>query len=370
MKVLMSSRCRQTVYAVQHGLCRVLQQQGWEVITAGAEGGDNGRKLPPEDSAFERLPVDSRGWNPWRELKLCWAMYQWYLREQPDVVHHFTIKLVICGSLAARFAAVPNIISTITRLEPAFVEERNLLQTLIKGLYRISLPACHTVFFYNTDDMAFFLEQRLVRKEQAQLIAGSGVDTTFFAPVTASQSTALRFLFPARLLKDKGVCEYVAAARWVKKTYPKAQFWLLGVRDAYDSETVSRKELKDWVREEVVKHWDAVEDVRELMGQADVVVFPSHREGLSRVLLEAAAMGKPVIATNVSGCREVVDDGVSGFLVPPKSISSLVEAMIRMLKTDAAQRLRMGEQGRVKIRAEFDESLIIPHILAAYGVTS
>jgi glycosyltransferase involved in cell wall biosynthesis len=366
MKILISSRCSWTLYNFRRGLCRVLQEKGWHVLVGGAGGDGYDQKLQQQGLEFEDLPVDKKGLNPWRDIQLCWSLYQWYRREQPDVVHHFTVKPVIYGSLAARFAGVPKVISTITGLGYAFIGERRLLQRVVMWLYRLSLSACHTVFFQNTEDMAFFLEHRLVTEEQAKLIPGSGVDTAFFAPVPATRSTAVRFLFPSRLLKDKGVCEYVAAARWIKKSYPETIFWLLGDRDVRNPAVISATQLKEWQREAVVEYLGMAEDVREIMGQADVVVLPSYREGLSRVLLEAASMEKPLITTDVSGCREVVDDGVNGLLVPVRSISSLVDAMTKMLESGAAQRVRMGKQGRERIQGHFDEKIVIQQTLIAY----
>lgn len=346
-----------------------LKARGDSVFAGGA--GDDGFESSIVDLGvtFVPLPVDKKGINPRADLRLLWTLYRWYRRERPEVVHHFTIKPVIYGSIAARLAGVPRIVNTVTGLGFVFIEaEMTWLRRLVQKLYRIALVCAHYTFFQNPDDLDFFLSRRLVHAHKTGLLPGSGVDCTFFTP---SCTTPVRykkphvFLMVARLLREKGVYEFVEAARLVKQHFPEVHCQLLGRRDERNPTVVSQGELERWQAEGVVTWLGEVADVRPIVAQADVVVLPSHREGIPKALLEAAAMEKPLITTDAVGCREVVDDGVNGLLVPVGDAKALAQAMIRMIE-HPAMRLRMGHAGRKKVEQEFDERLVLERILRAY----
>jgi glycosyltransferase involved in cell wall biosynthesis len=238
----------------------------------------------------------------------------------------------------------------------------------VVGLYRISLNCADFTFFQNQDDYDFFLSRGLVKKPRTALLPGSGVDFEHFSPLSGlnplkeSQPT---FLMVSRLLKDKGVYEFVEAARRVKALHPKTRFQLLGRRDVRNPNVVPESDLKSWDNEGLVFWLGEVSDVRPIIAESDVVVLPSYREGTPRALLEAAAMAKPIITTDAIGCREVVDDEINGFLVPVKDSSSLAQAMEQMI-SDPQMRKRMGKAGREKVKREFDEKIVIKKILKIY----
>ncbi len=369
-KVLLVSRCAWTLYNFRRGQMRVLQNSGQTLLCGGAGGDGYEEKISALGVPFFPLPVDRRSLNPLADVKLFWTLYRWYRRERPDVVHHFTIKPVIYGSLAARLARVPRIVNTVTGLGHVFTNEAvGWLRRLVEMQYKLALGSAHYTFFQNTDDRQLFLRRRIVRDEKAGLLPGSGVDTKYFAPSKVLESDESRptvaFLMMARLLKDKGLYEFVDAAKLVKAKYPQAEFYLLGARDDRNPSVVPASDLEAWQSAGFVRWLGEVVDVREAIADADVVVLPSYREGTPRSLLEAAAMAKPLIATDVVGCREAVDDGVTGLLVPVRNASALADAMEALLLDPAARR-RMGLAGREKMVRQFEEEQVIAKVLARY----
>ena len=365
-KIFLVSRCSWTLFNFRTGLICALKEAGHFVVGGGAGGDGYEAKVESLGILFVRLPLDKRGIHPGADLKFFWSLYRWYRKEKPDIVHHFTIKPVIYGSIAARLAGVPKIINTVTGLGYVFTEEKGfLLRGIVEWLYRLALSSATFTFFQNKDDLGLFLKKRMVSPKKAGLLAGSGVNTDHFSPRARLHEKPLTFLMIARLLRHKGVHEFVEAARLVKKEYPDFYFQIVGGRDERNPTVVSQNDLNRWKKENVIVWLGEVEDVRSVVEKADVVVLPSYREGTPRSLLEAASMGKPLIATDVTGCREVVEDGVNGFLVPSKDVQALAEAMRKMI-LDSPLRFRMGKAGREKILREFDETAVVQKIIDVY----
>jgi len=218
----------------------------------------------------------------------------------------------------------------------------------------------HKVFFQNREDKEIFLHKSLVNQKQAEVIAGSGIDTKKFSPLEGVQksSKGVRFLFVGRVLKDKGILEYIEAAKRLKG-YLGCHFYILGACDVQNPTAIKREELRVWEDEGVVTYLGVSDDVDSVMQQYDCVVLPSYREGLSRVLLEAASMQKPIITTNIAGCKEVVDDGENGYLCCVKDVESLVLQIQRMIHLTQEEREAMGKKGRQKVEEHFSESRVI-----------
>ena len=368
-KIFLVSRCAWTLFNFRAGLMRKLIENGNKVIAGGAAGDGFEPKIEALGVKFNGLPIDKKGINPRADAKLFWTLYRWYREEQPDIVHHFTIKPVIYGSIAARMAKIPRIINTVTGLGYVFTDEKiTWLRRFVVGLYRISLKYADFTFFQNQDDYDFFLSRGLVKKYGTALLPGSGVDCEHFSPLSGLnplKESQLTFLMVSRLLKDKGVYEFVEAARQVKELHPKARFQLLGRRDVRNPNVLPESDLKSWDNQGLVSWSGEVSDVRPIMAKSNVVVLPSYREGIPRALLEAAAMAKPIITTDAVGCREVVDDEINGLLVPVKDAPALARAMERMIN-DLEMRKHMGKAGRKKIEREFDEKIVIQKILEVY----
>lgn len=369
-KAFLVSRCSWTLYNFRRGLMRALQEAGYRVIGAGAGGDGFENRIEAAGTPFHPLPLDKKGTNPVSDLKLFITLWRWYRREKPAIVHHFTIKPVIYGSIAARLAGVPKIINTITGMGYVFsADKKTWLQWMVERLLHFAMICSDITFFQNKDDRAFFLSNKLVKKEKTMLVPGSGVDIDHFKPVGGREKgdgEPLVFLMMARLLREKGIYEFVAAARSIRREYPQAVFQLLGMRDERNPGVIPEEDLQKWNREGDVSWLGNVADVRPIIEKSDVVVLPSfYREGVPRSLLEAAAMGKAVITANTTGCRDAVADGVTGLLVPPKDADALASAMRKMIENRSLRR-SMGRAGRKRVTEIFNEKTVIQKTLKAY----
>jgi glycosyltransferase involved in cell wall biosynthesis len=310
-----------------------------------------------------------KGLNPVEDLKLQRRFGRIFREERPDVVLSYTIKNNIFGARASKMSGVP-FLPNVTGLGTAFLSGK-LLQTVTEQLYRRSFAALPVVFFQNADDRDLFLDRRLVRADQARLLPGSGIDLHRFAPapMPAPEEPPV-FLMIARLLRDKGVMEFVEAARRVKSRHPQARFQLLGAVGSENRTAIDRATVDAWVAEGVVEYLGTTSDVRPAIAAASCVVLPSYREGAPRTLIEAAAMARPLIATDVPGCRAVVDRDVSGFLCQVRSSDSLATAMERYLALSPDAQQAMGAAGRAKMEREFDQSLVVDAYRAALDVVA
>jgi len=304
------------------------------------------------------------------DLVLLWRFLRLLQLERPDVLLTYTAKPNVYGGLAGRWMKIP-VLNNIAGLGSVFIKG-GWLTRVLTILYRFALNRSQRVFFQNQDDYEQFVEMGLVRVEQTVVLPGSGVDLQRFTPVPlpclslANEvkdqiKTERRFVFllVARLLKDKGVYEFVEAARLLKSSYPWAEFILLGFKDAQNPNGVAEEHLASWQANGWVTYWGSSADVREHLALADCVVLPSYREGTPRTLLEAAAMGRPLVATDVPGCREVVRHGLNGFLCQPRDSQDLADQMQAILQMPAAMLAQMGRASRQLVEERFDEKLVI-----------
>lgn len=357
-RVLISINAAWNVVNFRAGLVRALVADGHEVIAA-----------VPDDGALDKVaalgvrvvpfPMTSGSISVLGGVLLFWRYWRLIRRERPDAYLGWTIKPNTYGSLAARLLGTARI-NNVSGLGTAFIRE-NWLTRVAETLYRLGLGGSDTVFFQNHDDRALFLARRLVGPGQTAVLPGSGIDTGHYdpAPWPRGADGTFRFLLVARLIRDKGVREFVAAARIVRQSHPQARFVLLGFLDVDNRTAIGRAELDEWLREGVVEYLGAADDVRPHLAAADCVVLPSYREGLSRVLLEAAAMERPAIASDVPGCRDVVVAGRTGLLCAVRDPASLAECMAQMLAMPAAARAEMGRSAREHVRRHFSEEAVI-----------
>jgi glycosyltransferase involved in cell wall biosynthesis len=228
-------------------------------------------------------------------------------------------------------------------------------------LYKLALKKSTCVFFQNPDDRDFFILKNIVRLDQAQLLPGSGVDLNRYRPELTknhSKPGELRFILIARMIRDKGVYEYIEAAKVVHSHYPYVQFNLLGFLGVENPTAVSHEQINEWNKLSFIHYLGEAKDVREFISQSDCVVLPSYREGTPKALLEAAAMAKPIITTNVPGCKEVVDDSVNGYLVEVKNTKDLAKKMCKMIELTEVERKEMGRCGRIKMERQFNEEIV------------
>jgi len=312
----------------------------------------------------ERIPVriDRSGLNPWADFRLFWEYRRLFRQRKPAAYLGFTIKPNIYGSLAAAslgVAAIPNV----SGLGTAFIRQ-GALQQIVTRLYRLAFRRTPVVFFQNEEDRGLFVDRRIIRPAQSRVLAGSGVDLERFSPAPPPAGPPT-FLFIARLLRDKGVVEFVEAARKLRQDLPHARFQLLGPIDPGNRTAVRRSELDSWIKDGVIDYLGVTDDVRSFIAAATAVVLPSYREGMPRVLLEAGAMARPAIASDVPGCRDVIEDGVNGYLCPVRDARSLADAMRRMAELPAARQLAMGEAARRRVQQEFSETSVVDAYLNA-----
>lgn len=364
MRVVICANTAWNLLNFRASLLRACLEQGMEVIAVAPRHAEHAAQLVALGCRFEPMPMDNMGTSPARDLALLVGFGRLFRRIRPDVFLGYTIKPNIYGSLAARLCGVPAV-NNISGLGTAFINP-GWLNRVVRLLYRLALSRSHHVFFQNPDDQRLFIERRLASADASSLLPGSGIDLDRFSPVARqpmAEGTGKRFLLVARLLRDKGVVEYVEAARAVKARHPDANFTILGFLGVENRTAISREMLDAWTAEGVIDYAGSAEDVRPFLAAADCVVLPSYREGTPRTLLEAAAMAKPLIATDVPGCREVVDDGANGYLCRVREAADLARACEQFMALSPADRLRMGAASRSKAERQFDEAIVVRRYL-------
>jgi len=301
--------------------------------------------------------LDRDGKNPLRDCLLILELARKYKKLQLDLVIHYTNKPNIYGGFAARIAKVKSI-AVVTGLGYAFLHS-GLVQKITKKLYQLSSRYHSKVIFENTSDLKYFSKLGLVNKKKARSVKGCGVDLEFYKPSsTFSPNGIIVFSFIGRLLYDKGVHEFIEAARTVKSRYPATSFWIVGELDSENPSTINKEELNQWIASNVIEYHGFQQDIRPFIGKSNCVVLPSYREGLPRTILEGMAMGKAVITTKTAGCEETVDEGKNGYLVNVKDVDDLVAAIERFLNLSDSKRLELGKNGRAKAEQEFGSKFV------------
>lgn len=355
-----------TVLNLRMNLIRSLQDAGYRVGVA-APPMEASSQLEAAGIGFYPVRMLPTGMRPTADAALFWQYVRLLRSERPAAVLGFTVKPNIYGSLAARLCGIPAL-NNITGLGTAFIS-KGPLESLVTALYRPALRKSEAVFFHNEDDRDLFIGRGIVRGEQAIVIPGSGIDLSRFKPETIpGKADAPVFLLIGRLINEKGVREFVDAAARLKSAWPNARFQLLG-DFAAGARAVGREELESWVAAGTVEYLGSSPDVRPFIAKADCLVLPSYREGLPRSLLEGAAMGRALIATDAPGCRNVVEPGVTGFLCEVRSAASLADAMERFLRLTPDERSKMGRSARQMVEERFsDERVNEAYLTALQGM--
>lgn len=342
-------------------LAEAARRKGFEVTVVTPDG----RGVPEIQAAgFEwvKLPIDRGGMNPLNELRTLVFLWRLYKKLQPSIVHHVTVKPVLYGTLAARLAGVPKVVNAISGMGYLFTGGRHLRRTLGTLLYRICLrhPSLR-VIVQNREDLELFRAARLAHDDALVLIPGSGVDLNRFRPAgDREKGAAPLVLQTCRMLADKGVREFIDAARRLRPEFPAVRFVLVGAPDPGNPTAVNVRELEAAAAEGIIEWWGHRSDIPEILSQATIYCLPSYREGLPKSLIEAAAAGLPLVTTDTSGCREVVRHEENGLLVPVADSVALAAALRRLLN-DAALRQRLGAAARRDAEARFG----LHHILEA-----
>ena len=364
MRVALVINTSWNIWNFRAGLVRALQAAGHEVLAI-APPDDYSARLETElGCRYVPVRMENKGTNPAKDAQLTRRFYKIYKRERPDVVLHYTIKPNIYGTLAARLAGVPSI-NNVSGLGTVFLVP-NLVSRVALGLYRVAFRFPSKVFFQNADDRQLFVQRRLVRAAIAGLLPGSGVDTVRFRPATEfARNVPFVFLMVARVLYEKGIEEYFEAAKIVRRAVPGTRVQLLGALDEAGGVGVPKAAFEGWLKAGDIEYLGRSDDVAAHLHRADCVVLPSYREGTPKTLLEAAACGKPLVTTNVPGCRDTVRDGQNGYLCQVRSGPDLAAKMLQMLRLPAADLERMGQASRGLAETKFDEKLVLAQYLQA-----
>ena len=333
-----------------------LQKQGYEVVFICPY--DKYSENIKEHFKYADIEINSKTTSPIEGLKNIYGYYKTYKDIKPDVVFQYTIKPNIYGTIVASMLKIPTI-NNIAGLGILFVKQ-SFVTKIAKWLYKISQKNATKVFFQNQDDFKIFVDEEFVAQEKCDVLPGSGVDIETFKPVEKEDDEVFRFLFASRVLWEKGIHEFVVAAKIIKQKYPNTQFQILGYLDVHNPSAISKEQMNIWVKDGYVKYLGSSDNVRIEISKADCVVLPSfYREGTPRILLESASMAKPIITTNNVGCRDVVDDGINGYLCEVRNAQDLASKMELMISLPDKDRKTMGEAGREKIVKEFDEEIVI-----------
>lgn len=357
MHIVMTVNAAWNIWNFRRPLVEALISAGHRV-TVLAPSDDTVPRLKALGCGFRALRMNAKGINPVEGVQLVVRLRRALRDLRPDIVLSYTIKNNIFGAFAARslgLAFVPNV----TGLGTAFLSG-SVLQKVAEALYRRAFRPLPVVFFQNGDDRDLFVARGLVTASQARLLPGSGIDLDHFRPVPLPSGTdGTVFLMIARLLRDKGVVEYVDAARQVRARHPGARFQLLGATDAENRTAIDATTVAGWQSEGVIEYLGTVEDVRPAIAGAHCVVLPSYREGAPRTLIEAAAMARPLIATDVPGCRSVVEADVTGYLCAVRDADSLARACGRFLALPETAQRDMGARGRARMETLYDQKIVV-----------
>jgi len=361
LNILLVANTSWYIYNFRSQLINVLLNNGYQVTV-----------LSPSDEYTARvvelgvrhipLQIDKAGTNPLTELFTLLRLKKTLRVEMPSVILTYNPKINIYVSLIARVLKLP-VVTNVSGLGSSFISG-GFIKNITSILYRVSFNWPYRIFFQNKEDRQEFVDKKFVDVSKTECLPGSGVDLNRFHPVQMPLREKIVFLLVARLLWDKGIGEYVSAARKIKEKYPNTEFQLLGFIDKSNPSAISKETLEMWVEEGVVTYLGKTDFIQNNYSTVDCVVLPSaYREGVPRTLLEAASMSLPVITTDAVGCRDAVDDNVTGYLCKVKDTSDLTEKIEKMILLSHAQRREMGMKGREKMVREFDEQVVLNRYL-------
>ncbi len=362
-RILIVANTTWNIYNFRLNIVRKLIAEGHEVIIlAPVDKYISYTEMIREVSHVPMHQMRRNSINPFNDLLLIFELIRLYRKIKPDLILHYTVKCNIYGGMAARLLSIPSV-AVVSGVGHPMIH-KGWLNTLVKSLYRFTLPWHKKVIFENEDDKALFDATGLTTPDQSVSIKGCGVDMDYFKPAGEWRNGhGTTFSFVGRLIYDKGVREFIEAAQHIRKKHANVQFWLVGDIDEGNPSSVSNEDLMYWIRDPVIHYHGATDHVKTYFENSDCIVLPSYRgEGLPKVIMEAMAMERPVITTDTPGCREAVVNGINGYLVAVQSPASIVKAMEDFIRLDHNARMEMGRQGRLKALNEFDEKIIVEQL--------
>ncbi|HEX5839486.1 MAG TPA: glycosyltransferase family 4 protein [Anaerolineales bacterium] len=364
-KIILFANTDWYLYNFRLSLAKELRARGHEVVLVSSPGPFESL-LQEEEFQWIPFSLSRQGINPLYELWTLWRLIRLYREVNPDIVHHFTIKPVLYGSIAAHLLRIPGIINSITGLGHLFIDSgivTRLLRILAGWLYRLNLRGTQ-VIFENPEDRSIFIQRGFIQAEHSHLILGTGVDVAKYQPTFAVNDVPI-VLFSSRILVTKGVLEYVEAARILKHKGIEARFALAGRTDPGNPASIPEEQIEAWKKSDVIEWWGWQSDMPSALAKADIFCLPSYREGVPNALLEATACGLPIVTTDTPGCRDVVTHGVNGLLVPVKDAQAIADSL-EVLLADPDLRKKMGSAGR-EIAVNFSNIKVNRETLVVYN---
>lgn len=358
MKIALVANSTWNIYNFRQNVIDKLLAENHEVIViAPVDEYLEYKEKYPQIKHYGIRTLDRDSTNPLKDLLLIAELIRRYRIVKPDLILHYTNKPNIFGAIAARFHRIPSI-AMITGLGYPFIRG-GWIRKLTSILYKYTSRFHEKFIFENIADRELFEKDNIIPPGKGVSIKGCGVNIDYYAPrPNGTVENETTFTFIGRLLYDKGIKEFVEAAKIIKTKYPKVRFWVVGDLDKDNPATVEKEELADWVNNDIIDYYGFQRDVRDIIQKSSCIVLPSYREAIPRTITEGMAMAKPVITTDVAGCREAVEIGENGFLVKVKSVDSLADGFEKFLALDANQRDLMGVKGRQKVLREFDDRKI------------
>lgn len=362
--VTLSANTSWYLYNFRASTVRRFRDEGWRVVCLSPPDDYSDRLMADLGCEWLPLVMDNQGSNPLKDAVLVFRLWSYYRRLKPVAALHFTVKNNIYGTWAARGAGV-SAINNVSGLGTAFIRT-GPVAAVVRLLYKTSQPLASRIFCQNAEDQQLLTDHRLVPKNRLTLLPGSGVDLNRYHPrLRVPHTGPFRFLYAGRMLADKGLHELIAAMRGLQDAGYECVLWLCGFADVSNVSAITEAQLQEWGREPFIEWLGPTDTMEKILAQVDCMVLPSYREGLPRSLLEAGAMGLPVVTTDVPGCRHVVSDGVNGLLCEARDAASLQAAMQRMLELSESDRSRLGENGRRVVEERFSEEVVIEETVNA-----
>ncbi len=362
MHILLTSNTAWSIFNFRRKLIESLQDEGHQVTLVSPRD-EWVEKLSRYQCNFVDIRINNKGLNPLQDILTAIRYFLLFRALKPDVVMTFTVKPVVYGSIAAHILKIP-VLCTMTGLGTAFVEG-GWMKRLVSLLYKVSLPKSKIVFTHNHDDSALLISERIVDKKKIQCVGGSGIDLDRFTPAPYPPEPPIVVLMISRLIRDKGVIEFFEAARKIVLRFPGVRFKIAGPIIQINRTALTNSEVEELGSEGVVEFLGQVDDVRDLISRAHCVVLPSYREGMPRVLLEAAAMARPVITTDVPGCREALSPKKSGYLCKVKDSDDLARVLEEFILLQPELKKDMGKAGREYVKRKFSDQSVVQHYITA-----
>ncbi|MEB7543267.1 glycosyltransferase family 4 protein [Enterobacter huaxiensis] len=361
MKIAITANTSWYIYNFRRNTILSLINLGHEIVAVSSDS-DYKEKLESLGCKFKQIKMQRWGKNPFYDLKTIYEFFRVFKNEKVSLTLNFTPKNNIYATFAASILKA-KVINNIAGLGVVFIE-KSIFSKLVSFLYKTSQKKADYIFFQNEEDKKLFVDLGIVTPENSDRLPGSGVDLSRFEYSEIGTSQNVRFLLVARLIAEKGIRLYAEAAKELNSRYPNLEFCLLGPLDTCSTSAITKKELETWQSENVINYLGFTDHVEDELKKSDCVVLPSYyREGVPKSLLEAAAIGRPIITTDNVGCREVVDDGLNGFLCEPRSLISLVNSLEKFILLSPTEKVNMSIMSREKVQKEFDERIVIEKYL-------